>query len=407
MNYDIQKIRETQNLLLNQTSLDFKRFLFDRIDWAERMIGIVGPRGVGKTTLLLQYLKENYAGETEALYFAADNVLFKTGDLVELARDFYFNYGGRLICIDEIHRFPNWNQELKNIYDSFPDLKIIFSGSSSLNLVRGKYDLSRRVVIHYLPGLSFREYLSFRGYMDEKAISADELFKNYYKISVRLSQNNRLLKYFRQYLGRGYYPFFGQTGDEASYFYKIQNMIDKSIYEDIGGSYNLKTVNLITFKQILQFLVTINPGEVNINKLAKSLGRNFATIAEYVEILKESGLVRYLMSDRSGHAMVRRAEKIYPDNPDLVLAWNKDLGKKVSEGMLRELFVLNQLQNSGNKPSFTSTGDFALGRKVIEVGGKNKDKHQISGHPDSYLVLDNILTAEKGKIPIYLFGFLY
>ncbi len=407
MNYNIQKIRETQNLLLNQTASDFKRFLFDKINWEERIIGIVGPRGVGKTTLMLQYLKEKYAGETEALYFAADNVLFKTGDLVELARDFYLNYGGRLICIDEIHRFPNWNQELKNIYDSFPNLKIIFSGSSSLNLVRGKYDLSRRAVIYSLPGLSFREYLSFMGYMEEKVISPEELFKDYYKISLKLSQNDRILKYFRQYLGQGYYPFFRQAGDKTSYFYKIQNTIDKSIYEDIGGFYNLKTVNLITFKQILQFLVTISPGEVNINKLAKSLGRNFATIAEYLDILQESNLVRYLLSDKSGHAMIRRARKIYPDNPDLVLALSKDLGKEVSRGMLRELFVLNQLQNSGNKPSFTSKGDFALGQKVIEVGGKNKDKHQISEFKDSYLVLDNILTAEKGKIPIYLFGFLY
>lgn len=407
MDYDIQKIRETQNLLLNQTESEFKRFLFDKISWEERMIGIVGPRGVGKTTLILQYLKEKCAGETEALYLVADNVLFRAGDLMELARDFYLNYGGRLICIDEIHRFPNWNQELKNIYDSFSDLKVIFSGSSSLSLVRGKHDLSRRAVVYSLPGLSFREYLSFMGYMEEKSLSPEELFGNYYQISLRLSQNNQLLKYFREYLGGGYYPFFKESPLKASYFYKIQNTIDKSIYEDIAGFYNLKTANLITFKQILKFLVTISPGEVNINKLARSLDRNFATIAEYLEILKEGNLIRFLISNQSGHALIRRAEKIYPDNPDLVLALSKDLGKKVSEGMLRELFILNQLQNSGNKPFFSPKGDFQLGKKIIEVGGKNKDKHQIAGLADSYLVLDNILTAEKGKIPIYLFGFLY
>lgn len=407
MDYDIQKIRETQTLLLNQTESDFKRFLFDKISWEERMIGIVGPRGVGKTTLILQYLKEKRAEEIEALYLVADNVLFRTGDLVELARDFYLNYGGRLLCIDEIHRFPNWNQELKNIYDLFPDMKVIFSGSSSLSLVKGKYDLSRRAVVYSLPGLSFREYLSFMGHMDEESISAEELFRDYRKISDRLSKNNQLLKYFREYLGKGYYPFFKESSDKTAYFYKIQNTIDKSIYEDIAGFYNLKTPNLITFKQILQFLVTINPGEVNINKLAGSLDRNFATIAEYLEILKESNLIRYLISNKSGHAMIRRAEKIYPDNPDLVLALSKYLGKEVSEGMLRELFVLNQLQNSGVKPFFASKGDFQLDGKVIEVGGKNKDKHQISGVADSYLALDNILTAEKGKIPLYLFGFLY
>src|SRR6056297_359356 len=401
MNYNFQKIRETQNLLLNRTKLEFRRFLYDKINWNQRLLGVVGPRGVGKTTLMLQYLKENYAEKTDALYFAADNVLFKAGDLVELARDFHLNQAGKLICIDEIHRFPNWNEELKNVYDSFPDLKIIFSGSSSINLIKGKYDLSRRAVLYELPGLSFREYLAFSGYMQEESISLDQLLGDYYKLSVRISRENKILKYFRDYLGGGYYPFFNEDEDINLYYLKIQNIVDKVVYEDIAGFYRLKTDNLITFKQIMQFLTTISPGEVNINKLAKSTKKNFATISQYLEMLNESRLVRFLANDKSGHALIRRAEKIYPDNPDLVLALNENLGKEASEGMLRELFALNQLQSAGLKPAYTGKGDFKLGDKIIEVGGKAKDKTQISGLKNAYLAKDDILTAEDNTIPLY------
>ncbi|MBU2456897.1 AAA family ATPase, partial [Patescibacteria group bacterium] len=177
MDQNIQNIKQTQYILLNKIDLKFKRFLFDKIDFKQRLIGIIGPRGVGKTTLILQYLKEKHYQDDKAIYFLADNVLFNKGDLLELAREFYLKHSGRLMCIDEIHRYANWNQELKNIYDTLPDLKIIFSGSSSLNLIKGKYDLSRRGVIYNLPGFSFREYLLFQENINIQKFSLNKLIK--------------------------------------------------------------------------------------------------------------------------------------------------------------------------------------------------------------------------------------
>jgi len=339
MNNSIQYIKETQYLLLKDTNLSFKRFLYDEVDFNQRLIGIIGPRGVGKTTLILQYLKEKYHKNENALYFLADNVLFKKGDLLNLAREFYLKQGGRLICVDEIHRYENWNQELKNIYDTLPDLKIIFSGSSSLSLVKGKYDLSRRGVVYNLGGFSFREFLSFEKGVNIKKFNLNKLIKNYQKISVDLMEIENILKSFNEYLITGYYPFFKETGNRQLYFQQINNVIDKIIYEDIASSYSLKTRNLAVFKQILCFLATISPGEINVNKLASSLGKNHATISEYLNILKEASLIRLLSSGKAGHSLARQPKKVFLDNVNLMEAVNNNLGRAANKGTMRELFV--------------------------------------------------------------------
>lgn len=407
MNNNIQYIKETQYILLKDIDLSFKRFLYNKIDFNQKLIGIIGPRGVGKTTLILQYLKEKYNKDETALYFLADNVLFKKGDLLNLAREFYLKHGGRLICVDEIHRYENWNQELKNIYDTLPDLKIIFSGSSSLNLVKGKYDLSRRGVIYNLGGFSFREYLSFEKNIDIEKFSLNKLIKNYQKISVDLMGIKNVLKNFNEYLSIGYYPFFKETGNKQLYFQQINNIIDKIIYEDIASSYSLKTQNLIVFKQILYFLATISPGEISINKLASSLEKNHATISEYLNILEEASLIRFLPANKTGHSLIRHAKKVFLDNANLTQAIDNNLGKTADLGAIRELFVLNQLQNAGYIPTYTPHGDLSVEGSVLEIGGKNKSDQQIKNVKKSYLVLDDIIVADKRKIPLYLFGFLY
>ncbi len=407
MNNNIQYIKETQYILLKDINLSFKRFLYNKIDFNQRLIGIIGPRGVGKTTLILQYLKEKYNKNENALYFLADNILFKKGDFLNLAREFYLKHGGRLICVDEIHRYENWNQELKNIYDTLPDLKIIFSGSSSLNLVKGKYDLSRRGVMYNLGGFSFREYLSFEKNTDIRKFSLNKLIKNYQKISVDLMEIKNVLKNFNEYLSTGYYPFFKETGNKQLYFQQINNIIDKIIYEDIASSYSLKTKNLIIFKQILHFLATISPGKISINKLASSLERNHATISEYLNILEEASLIRFLPNNKAGHSLIRHAKKVFLDNTNLAQAINNNLGKTADTGTMRELFALNQLQNVGYVPTHTPYGDLSVDGYVFEIGWKNKNDKQIKNVKNSYLVLDDIIVADKRKIPLYLFGFLY
>lgn len=406
MTINYQNIKETQYLLIDRQDLKFKRFLFEKIDFKQRLIGIIGPRGVGKTTLILQYLKE-YKEKEDALYVLADNVFFHEGDLLKLATDFYYKEGGRLLCIDEIHRFKNWNQELKNIYDTLPDLKVIFSGSSSLNLIRGKYDLSRRGVIYNLPGFSFREYLIFYKNITIPKISFEKLTTDYQKISQDFIKIRGFLKYFNEYLYYGYYPFFKETKHKELYFQQIKNIIDKIIYEDIASFYNLKTNNLIVFKQIIYYLSTISPGEINVNRLSNSLKKNNITISEYLSILEEASVIRFLTNNKTGHLLVRHAKKVFLDNPNLLIAINNYIGKNEEIGTLRELFVLNQLQNKGFIPTYVKDGDFEVNGYVFEVGGKNKDFKQIKNIKKSFLVLDDIIVGSKDKIPLYLFGFLY
>lgn len=407
MEINIQYLRETQAILLNNKDTKFKRFLYEKINFQDRLIGIVGPRGVGKTTLLLQYLKLNHDKDEAALYVLADNIFFRQGDLFEFAREFHLKHGGKLLCIDEIHRYENWNQELKNIYDSLPDLKIIFSGSSSLNLIRGKYDLSRRALLYSLPGLSFREYLAFEKDIEIKALKLNDLFAHSYEISKKIAQNKYILKYFNDYLKQGYYPFYKENPELHSYNSRILNTIDKAVYEDIGSFYNLKTQNLIIFKKILHFLCTIPPGEININKLANSLKHNNATISEYLEILKETSLIRFLPNNKTGHAMIRNAVKVFLDNSNIFHALNIAIGHVLKTGTVRELFLLNQLQNAGYIATFTKNGDFEIDQKVIEIGGRSKNFTQIRSTRNGYLALDDILIGERRKIPLYLFGFLY
>ncbi|MBU1160680.1 MAG: AAA family ATPase [Patescibacteria group bacterium] len=407
MDQNIQNIKQTQYILLNKIDLKFKRFLFDKIDFKQRLIGIIGPRGVGKTTLILQYLKEKHYQDDKAIYFLADNVLFNKGDLLELAREFYLKHSGRLMCIDEIHRYANWNQELKNIYDTLPDLKIIFSGSSSLNLIKGKYDLSRRGVIYNLPGFSFREYLLFQENINIQKFSLNKLIKNYKNISINIAKNQNILKYFNEYLVHGYYPFFKETKNKQLYFQQLNNIIDKIIYEDIASFYHLKTQNLIVFKQILYFLATISPGEINPNKLANSLNKNYATISEYLDILEQTGLIRFLTTNKTGHSLIRYAKKVFLDNTNLLHTINKTIGSRIDIGATRELFILNQLQNAGHIPVYSAQGDLKVNNFIFEVGGRKKSNKQIQDLKNAFLVLDDILISDRNKIPLYLFGFFY
>lgn len=405
MHDTIHNLRQTQHLLLEKVNLSFKRFLYDQVDFSQRLIGIVGPRGVGKTTLILQYLKEHFSSSDKALYILADAVLLKRGDLLQLAQEFYLKEGGELLCIDEIHRYEHWNQELKNIYDTLPELKVIFSGSSSLNLVRGKYDLSRRGVLYRLPGFSFREFLVFEKGMTLPAIDFSTLLKRHQEISKRMPSRT-VLKFFGEYLTHGYYPFFTETNHDELYYQQILTTIDKVIYEDIASMYELKTQNLVTFRKLLSFLATMQPGEININKLAQSVGKNHATVTLYLEMLQDAGVVRLLPVDRAGHALIRSAQKVFLDNPNLLQALSFSLGKQVVVGTLRELFVLNQLQNAGKIPTSTREADVSVDGALFEIGGK----HKTSAHERMqgiYLVLDDVIIGDSSCIPLYVFGFLY
>ncbi len=384
--------------------------MYYNIDFSQKMIGIIGQRGVGKTTIMLQSLKKN-KDLSKVIYLSADDIYFLQNTLKETIEILYRDYGFRVFCVDEVHKYKNWNQELKNIYDLLPDIKVVFSGSSSMDVISGAYDLSRRVIMYYLHGLSFREFIEFKTGKILKPFSLEDLLQNYQKYSIRISSEIEVLKLFKEYLAVGYYPYFLE-GSKEVFELKIKNAIDKTIYEDIGNLNNIKTEHSIYFKKILIFLSSVPPGEINVNKLASSLSLAFETAEAYMDILYRISLVRYLLKDKEGHKLIRKSAKVFLDNTNIAGYFKKELGLDENVGASRELFILNQLQNSEQKVFFAEgKGDFMIKIKnekvILEVGGKSKDFKQISKIENSYLALDDIEIAEKRKIPLWLFGFLY
>ena len=396
----------TYKRLLQATDFACHRYLFNDFNMKNRLTGLVGARGVGKTTLLLQFIKEKIDDSDECIYAAIDNLYFSSNLLSDFVDELYEEYGVRNFFLDEIHKYPNWNQELKNIYDSYPEIKIIFSGSSSIDLIKGAYDLSRRGVLVRMAGMSFREYLLFNGIADIAPITFAELLNDRGAIENAVAPIKKFRGHFKAYLGKGYYPFY--TEGEESYQEKVLRIIEKSVYEDIPNSYKLKTENLIYLKRILSYLATIPPGEMNRNSIAKNLGIDNKTIQNYLQILSETGLVELLKEDRSGSRILKNTEKMYLDNPDLYHAIVAATGYQVQVGTVREIFFIKMLKNSGHKVHYSRVGDFVVNDIIFEVGGKSKSKKQIKNKLEkAYLVKDDILYGSKYEIPLYLFGFLY
>lgn len=406
----MENLLKNSRNLLKKIKTTKKRYLYNKIDFSQKMIGIIGQRGVGKTTIMLQALKAS-DDLNKTIYIAADDIYFLQNTLKATVEILYNDYGIRFFCIDEIHKYNNWNQELKNIYDLLPDIRIIFSGSSSLDVAKEAYDLSRRAIIYHLQGLSFREFVEFETGVSLKVFSLEDLFQKFSIYSLQISGQIDVLKLFKEYLAFGYYPYFLE-GSREVYELKIKNALDKTIYDDIGNFNNIKTENLYFFKKILIFLTSIPPGEINVNKLSINLGLAFETAELYMDILYRISLLRYLLKDVEGYKLIRKSAKVFLDNTNLAIFLNKSLGLTDQIGTLRELFVLNQLQNAGeNVFESRSKGDFLLKLKdkevILEIGGKSKTTKQIVGVENSFLVLDDIEIAEKNKIPLWLFGFLY
>lgn len=402
----IENFIATYKRLLQNTNHETHRYLFESFDIKNRITGLVGSRGTGKTTLLLQFIKEKMEDKNNCIYVSLDNIYFSSHKLLEFVNELYAIYGTRHFFFDEIHKYPNWNQEIKNIYDSYPDVKIIFSGSSSIDLIKGTYDLSRRGVIYRIGGLSFREYLSFRGIRKLQPIPYEDLFSNKSSYEENIGSIDRIRGYFKDYLMKGYYPFFLE--DEESYNQKLFRIIEKTIYEDISNFYNLKTENLSFFKRILAYIATIPPGELNRHSISKNIGLDYKTVQNYLHILNETGLIELIGSSKSGSNLLKQTEKIYLDNTNLYQSIIEQVGYQSQKGSIREIFFINMIKNSGKKIFYSSSGDFEVDGRIFEIGGKNKGFSQIKEHKtNSYLVKDDILFGGKNEIPLYLFGFIY
>jgi predicted AAA+ superfamily ATPase len=399
-------LKATYQRLISELDIKTHRYLYDEFHIKNRLTGIIGPRGVGKTTLILQYIKEHLYNNKQVFYFSADNIYFNKVSILEFVENLYHSEGIVIFFIDEIHKYKNWSQELKNIYDAFPKIKIIFSGSSSINLIEGSHDLSRRAKLFTLHGLSLREYINFKTKSKLESISLSELLVNYQKYDELFTQIPKIKGHFNNYLAVGYYPFIFE--DPHSYYEKIARIVEKTIYEDIANYYNLKTVNLIYFKKILNFLASIPPGNVNTHNLANNLSIDNKTVSHYLKILNDTGLIRLIYPYEGGNQSLRKPEKIFLNNTTLLYALNNYIGQGVDKGTERELFFVQSFMDSGHDIFYSKNGDFRRKDIIFEIGGKNKTSTQIKDRRyKGILVKDDILVSSKNVIPLLYFGFLY
>lgn len=391
---------EFQENVLRPVKNDFRRYLHNQINWKQRMIGIKGPRGAGKTTLMLQHLKYDLGLPPNSLYITADHTWFYNHTLLETANNWY-KQGGKILFIDEVHKYPNWSTELKNIYDGLPEMQVIFSASSALDIYRGEADLSRRVVSYLLAGLSFREYLLFTHKVSFDPFTIDEIATNHRSLSRMITEDFRPLPAFRKYLEVGYLPIIVEGED--TYLMKLEQVINTIVDTDLAyiASYNSGTA--IKVKKLLGVIAESVPFKPNISALARKLDLSRDSVYQYIYQLKDARMLNTLSSEGKGVATLQKPDKLFLENTNLAFA----LKEKPDIGNIRETFVLNQLLNAGLKVSTPSEGDFALDGLTIEVGGKGKNTSQVK-HLENYLVAaDDIETGGTNKVPIWLFGFLY
>jgi uncharacterized protein len=389
----MQPIYQKFETLLASTNLDFKRYLYHEIEWDNRMIGIIGPRGVGKTTLMLQFVKEKLNSQ-DALYVSADDLFFGENRLYDVAESFYVNAGKHLF-IDEIHKYQDWSRELKNIYDSFPQLKIVFTGSSVLDILKGSADLSRRAVIYQLQGLSFREYLNLFHQKTFQAYSLEQIIAN----EVRLEGIEHPLPLFKDYLKRGYYPF----GLEKELSIRLGQIIVQTLETDIPQHANLTISTSRKLMRLLSIIAQSVPFKPNFSKISETLGVSRNSLEDYFSYLEKAGLITQLRDSTKGIRGLGKVDKVYLDNTNI--AYNL-MGDSVNIGNLRETFFLNQMRLK-NAVIAAKQADFIIDRYTFEIGGKNKKQSQIRGVVQSFVVKDEIEFGYQNVIPLWAFGMNY
>lgn len=374
-----------------------------QIEWLkqkDRLIGIKGSRGVGKTTLLLQYAKTILKKEPY-VYVSLDNLYFSENSLLSFADSFSKN-GGKYLLIDEVHHYPQWSQELKNIYDSIPDIKVVYTGSSLLHLTSGRADLSRRSVTYDLPGLSLREFINISDRKNLPAVSLEAILGSHQTLARDIWKEIKPIKWLNLYLEHGYYPYFLEGTD--NYHRKLNEVILAVLENDLPFTAGISMSNIHKIKQLLYIISESVPFTPNIDKLSERIGISRNTLKDYLRYMGLANLISLLYSDSKGIGLLTKPDKIYIQNPNLMYAL---AGTRPDPGNLRETFFLSQLVPY-NSVHYPKQGDFLVNnRYTFEVGGRSKTRKQIAGIPDSFLVGDGIETGYRNEIPLWLFGFLY
>lgn len=402
----MENLIRTSNRLVSQVDTSFHRYLYDQINRDARMVMVKGARGVGKTTLMLQWIKEQFGVSEKALYASCDNIWFTDNRLVDLV-EWHEAHGGTHLFLDEIHLYEgNWQRELKNVYDSYPAYNVIFTGSSIIHLDAALADLSRRCLPYRLYGLSFREWLKFMDIADFDVFGLEDVLSDHEKIAWEIIGklgDRKVLQLFSQYLGKGYYPYFKTDSSEGDYYGRVERSVDTTIMRDIPAAERVEYETLYKMRKLLYIMSTEVPFNLNVQSLSQKIQVSRNTIVRMFELLDKGAVLRSLHSGWRSPKSVAKPEKVLFDNTDIMVAFSS-----LNEiGTVRETFVASMLA-PGHNLNEPQDGDLLVDEKYLfEIGGKGKQFKQIADKPDSYVIADDMETGVGNKIPLWLFGFLY
>ena len=405
----MQEIFSYSNSIIDTVQLDFKRYLFNQINWETRLVEILGSRGVGKTTLMLQKAKIlNTEKANQAVYISLDDKLMFKHSIVDVAEELV-KYGVQYLFLDEVHKYPSkmkdydWSAEIKNSYDRFPNLKIVYSGSSILKIYKGQGDLSRRKSSYRLAGLSFREYLGLNGVVSFKKLDLSDILERHQEISSAITKEIKVIPLFKEYLKTGYFPFYNE--DPSSYYNRLNSILNVIIETDIPAVSSITFETSLKLKKLLAVIASTVPYVPNLINLRNELFvTDQRTLLKYIDFLEKAEVITTLSQKARGNKILQKPDKIYLGNTNYFYALNM-MGEEM--GTIRETFFDTQL-NIEHQMRLPKTGDFLVDEKyTFEIGGKNKTSKQVKDIQNSYVVLDDIENGIFNQIPLWLFGFLY
>ncbi len=396
----MEELLEISEQLIKTTQIEFKRYLYSTVDWSERLIGIKGARGTGKTTLLLQYLREANLPASQTAYFSLDEIFFLSHSIIEVVKSFHQS-GGRIVVLDEVHKYPNWSQEVKNLHDRYRDLQIVFTGSSIIDISKEEGDLSRRAIIYELHGLSYREYLMLRKGITVPLIRLEDLINPDFSLRNFYPQDFLPLRHFQSYLKSGYFPFSGEN--EVIYFKKLRQLVRTIVEYDMA---EIRGFDIRNGKKLLQLLYLIAqqvPFKPNISTLAEKTSIHRNSMVNYLHYLSDARLIDLQYPAGMSIAMLQKPEKIFLNNTNFLFALSE---KYPERGTVRETYF-NSLVKVSHTVQYSPSVDFLVdGQYHFEVGGKNKSSKQVNDEK-TWIVKDDLEYPVGKSIPLWVFGMLY
>ena len=401
----MESLFKRHDAYLSKVPMQYVRDFMQQINWNSRLLVIRGPKGVGKSTLMRQYVKQHFpAGDRHVLYCSADTNYFSTHTLLDLAENFVM-MGGQWLFIDEVHKYPGWSREIKEIYDLYHELHIVLSGSSLIQINDGQADLSRRLMPYDMPGLSLREFIHLDTGLDIKPVSLDQLLDNPSKVCMDIISKCHPLEHFARYRQFGYYPFYFE--EKQDYYDKLENTVNYIVDVELTKYRSLDVGYTRQVKALLHVISQMTPYEVDISKLSKASGISRQSTLKYLTNMEEANLIRRVFTNLMTVTDLQKPDKMYLDNPNLLYTLSLE---KPEIGTVRETFFANQLASAGHKVEYAGykKGDFRIdGDIVIEVGGQDKGFSQVADQENAYVAADDIESAYMRKIPLWAFGFLY